>query len=173
MNLWVIKMNKRIFAGLLLLVSISIYCVGFFITNSKINAIESAYSNTASTIALQEEARKIRVITEENAEEIEMLSKYFVPKGDEVVFIEDVESLAKNSGIKFDITSIAPIKVQGDSAESKEISVKMNIEGSWNSMISFFDGLEKLPFGISTQSFSLDKPSGASWKGSLEFLVFN
>lgn len=173
MNSWVPKTNTKIFTALFLLLSISVYSFMFFVTKSKIDSIELAYSNTASSIAREEDARKIKSVAEENSGDIDFLMKYFVAKGDEVVFIEDVESLAKDSGIKFIITSITPVKAPGENSESKEISVKVNIEGAWSSMMSFLDGLEKLPFGVSVLSFSLDKSGGKGWSGNVEFIVFN
>src|SRR3989344_5762644 len=159
MNSWVPKTNTIIVAVVFLIASIFVYVTFLFVVRGKINSIELAYSNTASTLALEEESRKIKIITEENSSQIESVNKYFVEKGDEVLFIEDVERLAKESGIKFDIVSISPVKPQSSNAESKKIAVKMNIQGSWSKILLFIDGLEKLPFGISIQGFNLDKPS--------------
>lgn len=173
MNSWIPKTNTIIVASSLLLISVLIYGVSLLVINNKINAIELAYSNTANILAVEEEARGLKVVADENRERIDFVNKFFVEKGDEVVFIEDIERLARSIGIKFNIVSISPVKPISDDVESKEISIKMNIDGSWNNIMKFLDGLEKLPFGVSIQNFSLDKPSGSSWTGSIDFLVFN
>lgn len=173
MNSWVPKTNIVIVAVALLCLSALVYGGALFVINKKVASIELAYSNTANTLALEEEARTLKVVADENYEKIDFVNKYFVEKGDELVFIEDIESVAKNLNIKFSIASITPVKPSSEGGESKEISVKMNMEGSWNSIASFVDRIEKLSFGVLVQNFSIDKQSGGVWGGSIEFLVFN
>ena len=93
-------------------------------------------------------------------------------KEDEVKFIEQIESTARSSGITFDISSIDIDPNQEDSAFKEDLIVKMNVEGSWNSVISFINKLEKMPFGAVIKSVKLDAPDLGKWSGSVEFNIF-
>ncbi len=172
MNSWVPKTNILVIACSFLAVSLLVYTFSLSVINRKISSIELAYSNTANTLATEEESRLIKNIADQNFESIDFVNKYFVQKGDEVGFIEDVENLAKSLGIKFNIVSITPVRPL-EGSESTEISIKMNVEGSWSGAVRFLDKLEKMPFGVMVQNFNLDKSGGSSWTGSIDFIVFN
>ena len=65
------------------------------------------------------------------------------------------------------------IKTKEEGPSFKEdVSVKMNTEGSWTSILKLFDMLEKMPFGASIQNISIDSETRGAWTGSMDVIIF-
>ena len=86
---------------------------------------------------------------------IQTLQNYFVQKDDEVKFIEQIEKIARASGVKFEMTSI-DVKANQPNSFSENVNVKMKLEGFWRGVVSFIDKLEKMPFGVLVEKIDLD-----------------
>lgn len=173
MNSWIPNKKIIVASSLTLFVCIVVYISFFILLKRKVHSIEVAYSNTASILSLEEQARVNRFIALENKDNIDFINQYFIERGDEVLFIEDIEKYARSLNLKFDIVSISPVKPTSSEVAIKETLVKMNLEGSWQNLIVFLDGLYKLPFGVSVQNFGFDKASNGIWGLTIEFVVFN
>ena len=108
--------------------------------------IEDYYNNTESQSGKEERARVLKSIAETNKEYIQTLREYFIQKGDEVKFIEQIEEIGKKSSIQFEINSI-DVKPNQLKNFKEDITVRMDIEGSWQNIMNFTDMLEKMNFG--------------------------
>ena len=167
-----IPKNKSVtFVIVIISLSVILYFVGLFIVLEIKKEIENSYYNTESKSSKEEKIRIIKNITETNKEPIQTLRNYFIQKSDEVEFIEQIEKLARVSGVKFDIISI-DIKINQSDSFKENVDVKMKLEGSWQNIIYFVDKLEKMPFGVSIENMNLDTSTSGNWLGFIEFILF-
>lgn len=137
----------------------------------EIKKVENLYKNTESGFAKEEKSRLIKSIVEANKEDIQILRNFFVQKGDEVKFIEQIEEIGRKSGVTFEIFSI-DVKGKEASSFKEDLSVKMNLRGSWSNVISFVDMLQKTYFGVAFQNINVNSDSLGHWSGSVEFIIF-
>ncbi len=171
MNNWIPKSKVVRFAAIIALFSIILYFVGLLIVLNEINKVKNFYSDTSSESFKEEKFWAIKSIAEANSGPIQTLRDFFIQKGDEVKFIEQIEGVAKTSSIKSEISSI-DVAADGADPSKEDVDVKMNAEGSWKNMMLFLDGLEKMPFGVSIDKVNLDANVPGNWSGSVEFIVF-
>ncbi len=171
MDNWIPKNQTLRFAVLAASLSILLYFLGLFLIVTKTKEAESFYWDSESEFSKNERLAAIRSITETNGSSIEALRGFFIQKGDEVEFIEQIESLARRSSIKFEIGSI---DVKADPADKfkEDIAVKMDIEGGWRNLSSFIGGLERMPFGVLIRDVDLRDRDDGEWTGSIELVVF-
>ncbi len=113
-------------------------------------------------------------MTEANKKYIETLRSFFVQKGDEVKFIEEIEKIARESGIDFQINGI---DVKSNPKEAKDslkedVAIRMNIQGSWREAMRFLEMLDKIYFGVAVQNITLDADGTGGWSGALDFIIF-
>lgn len=153
------------------LLSIVLYCVGLLVVLGEKKEIEELYLNTESESAKEEKISVIKNIAETNKDLIQTLQNYFVQKDDEVKFIEQIEKIARASGVKFEMTSI-DVKANQPNSFSENVNVKMKLEGFWRGVVSFIDKLEKMPFGVLVEKIDLDANVPGDWSGTIEFIIF-
>lgn len=171
MNSWIPK-NKIIrFAGISALSGIILYFVGLLVVFGEIKKVENFYLNTESESSKEERTLAIKSIAESNKAQIQTLRDFFVKKGDEVTFIEQIEKVANDSSVKFDISSIDVLPNQTDPFK-EDLEVKIKVEGSWKDALSFIDRLEKMPFGVLVQNVNLNADVPGSWAGLVDFTIF-
>jgi Tfp pilus assembly protein PilO len=171
MNTWIPKNRIVKSVAAMVFISIIIYFIGLFIVFNQIKKVENLYNDTESEFSKNEKFLAVRSIAEANQETITYLKNFLIQKGDEVKFIEKIEEVAKNSGIKFEIVYIDTKTSKEEVSFKEDVGVKMNIEGSWKNIMSFVNKLERLIFGVSINSMNLDVSSG-QWSGSVEFIIF-
>jgi len=168
---WVPKKKIIRFAVITALFGIILYFGGLFIVSSKINKVENAYNSTESESYKKDKILRIKFLADTNKELIQTLQDFFVQKGDEVKFIEQIEKIARDSAINAEIIYI---ETKADQPESfkENVDVKMNVEGSWQNIMSFVDKLEKMSLGVSVEEVNLNANTPGDWSGSVEFIVF-
>jgi Tfp pilus assembly protein PilO len=172
MNNWIPKNKTVRLAVSAVVLGIALYFVGLFFVLNQTKKVEDLYNNTEAKSSKGEEFLAIKSIVEANQEMIQTLRSFFIQKGDEIKFIEQIEKTAKNSDLKFDIVSIDVKENQGSSSFKEDVGVKMQIEGSWKNVASFENKLERLPFGVYVSSMNLDASVPGRWAGSVEFIIF-
>jgi hypothetical protein len=170
MNNWIPQKRILKIAITTASVGVVLYFAFLFVVIHKINIIETSYRGTESESFKEEKFWAIKSIIEINKDKIQNLDNFFIKKGDEVKFIEQIEEVARQSSIKFNIASI---DVANQNEQFKEnVKVKVNIEGSWKNAVSFVNDLEKMPFGVSIENMVLDAKTPSDWSGFVEFIVF-
>jgi Tfp pilus assembly protein PilO len=137
----------------------------------QIKKIEDYYQNTESKSSVEEKIRSLELALTNNQGEVEMVRKFFVQKGDEISFIEQLEKLGNQVGLKFEITSI-DVKPNQAKNLKEDVTVRVGVDGSWENIMKFVDGLEKMSFGVMVQDLNIDTKSETGWSGFLEFVVF-
>jgi len=171
MSNWIPKNKLMRFAATLASLSIILYFVGLFVVLAEIKRVENFYQSAESEASKEEKSWAIKAIAEANKEPIQTLRSFFIQKGDEVKFIEQMEEIAAGSTVKFEISSIDVRANQQDSFK-EDVNVKINIEGSWKNIMYFIDKLEKMSFGVSVEKISLDAGEPGNWVGFIELIVF-
>jgi Tfp pilus assembly protein PilO len=171
MNNWIPKTKIVRLAVAAVLLSVALYFSGLFVVLNETKKLENLYSSTESNSSRGKESLAIKSVAEANQEIIQTLRNFFIQKGDEVKFIEQIEAIAKSSNLKFVIVSI-DIKEQQGTSFKEDVGVKMQIDGSWKDVASFVNKLERLSFGVSIVSMNLDASSLGRWAGSVEFIIF-
>lgn len=171
MKNWIPKKNLIIFAVGTAVLSALLYFGGLSFVLYQIQKIRNSYSDAESASSKDDRARDLKVIAETNKEEISILRGFFIKKGDEVKFIEDIENLGKESNVEFKIDSIDVAPGQAD-VFKEDVIVKVYFEGNWQSVMKFVYGLERLQFGVMTKNLSLEAQSKGVWSGSIQFIVF-
>jgi hypothetical protein len=171
MNNWIPKNKVVKIAAASALFSILLYFIGLLIVLNQIKKVENFYNDTNSESFKEEKFWAVKSIVETNSEPIQTLRNFFIQKGDEVKFIEQIEGVAKASSIKFEISSI-DVKTDQASSFEEDVDVKMNTEGSWRNIMLFLDKLEKMPFGVSIEKVNLDANVPGNWSGSVEVVIF-
>ena len=83
-----------------------------------------------------------------------------VPNSGDVQFIENLESVARNSGLSIDIDSLL---LENDPKATQTtitvLRIKVKTKGSWSNTYKFISELESLPYKIKINSVLLSKTS--------------
>lgn len=164
--------NKKIFriAIVFFVVAVLVYVLSIFLLFKKKAEIKTHSSLTFSALAQEEEALRIQNILDKNKEIVTYIRNFFIDKNDDISFIEDIEMVGNMNGVNYEIVSITPQKNKDDSKE--EMLIKINFNGSWNSVIGYLLKLEKLEFGTNIQNMNIERSGGGRWEGFIEFLVY-
>jgi len=171
MDNWIPKNKIVKFAVAVALLCVVLYFSGLFIVLGEIKKVENLYNDTESEFSKEKKFWVIKSVAEANKETIQALKDFFIKKDDEVKFIEQVEEIARSSSVKFEIAFI-DIKINQKSSFKEDVAVKMKIEGSWGSIISFTNKLEKVFFGVLVSNINLTADAPGHWAGFIEFIVF-
>lgn len=171
MNNWIPKNKTVRFSVLIAFSGVLLYFVSLFVVFRETKQIEDLYHSSESELFKEEKFRAVQSVVESNKELIQNLENFFIKKGDEVKFIEQIETAAKNSGIEFLIDSIDVASNQNDPFK-EDVKIKIKTEGSWRGTMNFIDKLEKMPFGVLIENIDLDGKSSVGWSGSVGFVVF-
>lgn len=149
-------------------------------------------SQTTATLMAEETADRqkndalqaIKQSLNENKDFISQIDSFFVAPDGVVSFITFLEKLGSDSGVKINIGSVAVNPDSKDPNDFKEnLSLKLEIEGTWQNVVYFLSRLENLPYRVQFDSATVSlqgvsdginfKESGAlrkrmpdeSWKG--------
>jgi len=113
-------------------------------------------------------------VKDTEAERQQLLS-FLLPTGSEVSFIEQIEGLAKASGLDGKTNNVA--ETPNQIAGVKQLDIQLTETGSWNNAMYFLGQLENLPYNLDIRGISLiEQPSGVKnkaglWTGSFDFSV--
>lgn len=172
MKNWIPK-NLVTFFLLTVFLFATIYFSSLFFVSREIGKIESYYSDTESKSGREERSKIIKSFVENNGIYLNTLRSFFIKKGDEILVIEEIENLAKSSNLKFMIDTIDEGGVKEEQELIKEnINIRMTLEGNWINIMSFINKLERMRFGTSIKSFTLNKKDSQVWESQVQFVVF-
>jgi len=168
---WISKNKIVKLAGMIAVFSVILYFSSLLIVFKETKKVGNLYNDTESEFSKSKKFWAVKSIADANSETIQALEIFFVKKDDEVQFIKQIETVARNSSVKFNIDSI-DIKDNPQDTFKEDIEVKMTIEGPWESVVSFADRLGKMPFGTLINSINLDADNSGFWSGSIDFIIF-
>lgn len=171
MDNWIPKSKTVKIAAAVAALSVLLYFAAFAVVLTGIKRAENFYQNSESEIVKSKKIAAIKSAMEANKQNIEVLNNFFIQKDGEVEAIEQIENIARGSGIKFEISSIDVDEKENDSFK-EDVQVKMTASGPWENLIRFIHKLERMPFGVSVEKINLNAQEGGGWTGSLEFVIF-
>lgn len=171
MNNWIPKKTLIVSSLAATVTCIMIYTTGLFLVFGEIDKIEGYYTDTESKSGREERVRAIKFAADAYKQEIESLRKFFIQKGDEVKFIEQIEEAGRRSELAFEISDLS-VKDASSKSEKEDVVVRVDIEGSWESVVSFLEELQKMEFGVLIEEVNLDAKNPGFWSGFIEFVVF-
>jgi hypothetical protein len=165
------KKNLLLFSVSIALVTILIYFTSQFLVQKEMNKVKNAHEDVESVLYRKERINALEVLVANNQDQINKLREFFIKKGDEVRFIEHIESIAKESGVDFEIGTI-DFKQDDSDSISEDVLVKINLKGGWRGLTMFVDRLEKSYFGVLIQEVDINSSSVGSWFGSVTFKLY-
>lgn len=171
MNSWIPKNKIITFASTIAVISTLLYFAGLFIVLQGVKEIENIYRDTESKSAKEKRALVVKSIALTNKEYIQTLREFFVQKGDEVKFIEQIEKIGKESSVQSEIISIE-VKTKESDSLKEDVVIAIKMAGSWQSVMTFLDMLEKAYFGVSIKNLKLSSNVPGEWFGSVDFILF-
>ncbi len=171
MQNWIPKKSTLIFTVGTAVFAALLYVTSLFVVWWEIKRIEDYHKTNESKSSIEAKTRILKSVAETEKYYIDILRNFFIKKGDEVKFIEQIEKTAQESKVKFEI-SLIDVKPNQVKNFKEDVTVRMNIEGSWDSIMLFVDRLEKMEFGVSVQNLNLDTKSKSDWSGFVEFTLF-
>ena len=87
-----------------------------------------------------EEERGIAITLREASDRIKLLDSFFIKEGSDIIFIEQVENLAKIAGVLLEINSVSP--------DTGALRMSLKAEGTFSSLYHFLLMIEALPYQI-------------------------
>lgn len=171
MKNWIPKKTTLLFTVGTAIFAALLYITSLAVVWWEIKRIENYHKTNESKSSIEEKTRILKSVAETEKYYIDILRNFFIKKGDEVKFIEQIEKTAQESEVKFEI-SLIDVKPNQVKNFKEDVTVRMNIEGPWNSIMLFVDRLEKMEFGVSVQNLNLDTKSKGDWSGFIEFTLF-
>ncbi|MBI2610228.1 hypothetical protein HYW53_03625 [Candidatus Giovannonibacteria bacterium] len=167
-----ILLDKRILGGAAIL--ISVFVAGYFVLN-QIQILKAEVRILKSNIALAEtKTRNVKAITntlDDLNEEKEMLDKLFITDENLVHFIEDLEEIARLSGINLKVTSATGIL----NAAELGPSFQLEASGSFSGLLRYSFLLENMPYQMIMDKINFRKEAGESgnWKTYYTFRLIS
>jgi len=170
MKEWMPKNNIIKFFTIATALIFIMYITGIFVVFAGIQKVRNFYNSIESESTKENKILAIKSAIEENKEDIEKIRNFFIQKGDEVKFIEQIEKTAKGLGVRFEIDSIE-VKSPEEGSLKENVEIRADVLGNWNNIFRFLDKLNKMPFGVTLQNFELMASRG-EWSGKLDLIVF-
>ena len=136
-------------------------------------------SDLINTINLSEQKNShlssLRTMVKDTEEERQQLSGLLLSNDAEVSFIEQVETLAKKSGLESKTDSVS--SVAGIASTTNIFNMQIETTGSWSNTMYFLNQIENLPYDIHIEGSSLNKqdlinnPAGSAWMATFNISV--
>lgn len=187
-----ISHTKKVFfvAVALAVASLALYGFLFWEIKTKTEEAVKIQEDADKDVKREEGLHLAKVSLAKNKEAIEKIDSYFIARDGVVSFIEELESLGKETGVILSIGSVsaeADPKVKDDFKET--LRIRLEASGSWENLFYFLSILESLPYRAQIEQMTLslagasDKiPFGSEtvkrtpgkgevWKGAFELTI--
>ncbi len=149
------KKNRHIFLlgilFLLLLIVIAGYVYMYTRISKKTTSIESIATEIENEKKSQQNILGLKRSITLTEEKNKLLNSYFVTEETVVDFIKSIESLAKDSGVSVQISSLQP----GEQTGKQGLYVSLIVNGGFNEVNRFLVFLENMPYQIVTNRVQL------------------
>ena len=104
----------------------------------------------------------LRVVVKDTELKREQLATYLLPSDSEIPFIEQVETLARNSGLEVKTNSVS--SAAGSTDKIKTFQMQTATTGSWSNIMYFLSQIENMPYNIHVGSVSFGKQAAQAGK---------
>jgi Tfp pilus assembly protein PilO len=152
---------------------------GYYFLFQDIKAKAQLANSLTSTIDVGQQKNSrlssLRAIVNDTEVKRQQLSGLLLSQENEVSFIDQIEGLAKKSGLTVNTNNVS--SSAGDTGSTKVFQMQSTTTGSWNDTMYFLSQLENLPYNVRVQGVSLgkqsdgNKKSAPSWVASFDISV--
>jgi Tfp pilus assembly protein PilO len=145
--------------------------VGYYFLFQYIKKQTTAASSLSSTIDLGQQKNShinsLRSLVKDTESQRQHLATFLLSSDNEISFIEQIENLAKNSGLAVRTNNVSSLA--GGAETTRVFQMQTQTVGSWSNTLYFLSQVENLPYGIKILGVSLNRQSadgstgGSSW----------
>lgn len=173
------KKLKENFIALILLVMFLLLVGVSFLLHSSLKKAEVKVS-TLKTSIRESEARNteldlIKINLKNTLENFQMLDALFVKHEEVADFLQEIENLAKSSGLSIKIVGVSNKEISGVSSNKEYLLVTASTEGNFNNTMKFMHLLELLPRKLSFDKVILksskDEKGNPVWDFQMSFYL--
>lgn len=166
--------SKKILA-LIIICNVAVL-TGYYALFQKIKADTKLASALNSTVNISEQKTgrlsSLRAVIKDTEGKRQQLAAFLLSSDAGIPFIEQIENLAKTSGLVEKTDSVS--SVAGSNNATKIFQMQLETTGSWSSTMYFLNQLESLPYNIRVQKVFFDGQSaGDKGAGSLWLAAFD
>lgn len=113
----------------------------------------------------------IRTALKNSKSDIALLEKRFINPDEVPQFIDLLESKASAVGVKADFGSI---DIHHDETSNGTLRIRMTAIGSWNTVTTYINTLESLPYALNVDSVVLSKSDNknSTWNVGMELIQY-
>ena len=111
----------------------------------------------------------LRAVVKDTETKRQQISGYLLPTESQIQFIENIENLAKKSGLEVKTNNIA--NADSGVENVKYFKIQIQTQGSWNNVMYFLNQLENMPYDIRVSSFSNNKDAKSLWTANFDISV--
>jgi Tfp pilus assembly protein PilO len=142
----------------------------FLFQHIKTQAQAASLLINALDVSQQKDSRlnSLRSVIKDTQVQRQQLVTFLLSSDAEISFIEQIEALAKNSGLTEKTNNVS--SVAGGADAIKTLQMQIGTTGSWNNTLYFLSQVENLPFDVHVQGVSINKAS-SSWTATFDINV--
>lgn len=174
-------MNNRTTKVLIVSILIALVCIIALYIEFRIVTALNDKSDTLkeSLVNAQVQSLKLeslRAVAISGSAELDKIENYIVSAGKEIELVQQIENLAKNSGLEYSTDLIE--KKEGVDTTKDMLHIKILTNGSWSTSRKFISLIEHLPYNVRINELDMIK-SGEStgsttvptWRTNVDFSV--
>lgn len=165
------NVNKRIttaitVVGILTLLLIGAVAVPMILSVSSFrDKIAAADAEINKRYALRRHTRSALTSLKEMQDKIGAFSRIGIVEGKELEFVRALEATAAEAGVEQEI-ALETVNQRDLSAWTKEIPLKINLEGDFPNLLDYMYRLEALPYYVVLRNIDLSQPRQLELNGS-------
>lgn len=154
--------------------------VGYYFLFQHIKTQSKTALSLTSTIDLSQQKNShlssLRAVVKDTEGKRQQLATFLLSSDAEISFIEQVETLAKKSGLGAKTNNVS--SVAGETVTTKKLQMQLETTGSWNNIMYFLSQLENSPYDVHVKAVSLSasqsvagKRVASSWTATFDINV--
>ena len=143
------------------------------IVTAKVHSINQGLSEVRQVTQGMDKTYLIKKDLADYKDQISTIDLFFLKPGDEIGFIEKLETVATTSRVKLEISSISDTKdsKKATSESVDTLTLKAHLEGGLDQIADFLKKVENLKLATSIGNVELSQMTGLVWRGDLEISV--
>ena len=140
----------------LAMVSLGLYGFLFWQVRSENQEASQLLGEAEQDVEKEKTLRAAKISLEKNKQFIEKIDTYFVPKDGVVGFIQELETIGKQTGVSLTIGGVTAESDQRTKDDFKEtLRIRLETSGSWEKTFYFLSVLESLPYRAQVEQIAL------------------
>lgn len=153
-----------------LLVSMAIAGFTFFYVSMEGAKLEEQMEVVGKNRLMQDRYNNLLKILEDTKTEHEQLGGHLLTEGNTINFLSEIESLARDMGLRFTTDSLDVEALPNPQFEA--INLKLRADGDRETLVSFLNILESLPYFSRINELGLEAAGGEDlWSAKITLMV--